>query len=100
MSAPFFEKAEDVDKNNGKKKKQTSHRRSRYEIYADMLNAAIEPSKRTKIMYKAYVNAISNDEYLTDLLRRGFLEYDKSKRMYKTTILGREFVHKYADLDI
>jgi predicted transcriptional regulator len=68
-------------------------RRSRVEIIADILKAAIEGSNKTKLVYSTNINFKVLNENLDLLVERGFIEA-LGKRFY-TTELGLEFIRIY-----
>ena len=59
--------------------------RSRSEIVAIILEAANGGTTRTRIMYKAFLSFAQLKEYLSMLLEKGLIEYEKGTRRYKTT---------------
>jgi predicted transcriptional regulator len=64
------------------------HHRSRTEIAAQILEAAIGGTTKTKIMYKTYVSYEQLKEYLPALLQNRLLVYDEGTYLYKTTGKG------------
>ena len=77
----------------GKKKYKN---RKRLEIVRDLLSAASEKSKKTKIMYGANLSYKLLEKYLEALLGSGLLEcVDNS--FYVITWRGKEFLQLYAD---
>ena len=65
-------------------------RRSRVEIIADILKAAIEGSNKTRLVYSTNINFTMVNESLELLVERGFIEV-LGKRYY-TTESGLEFI--------
>ena len=65
-------------------------RRSRVEIIADILKAAIEGSNKTRLVYSTNINFTVVNESLELLVERGFVEV-LGKR-YFTTESGLEFI--------
>ena len=67
-------------------------RRSWAEISADILEVALTPSNKMRIMYKANLNFERFNKYFYDFLEKGFIEEknDSNGRLvYKTTERGR-----------
>jgi predicted transcriptional regulator len=75
-------------------------RRSIHQIHAEMLEVALKPSSKSKIMYLAYVNFTTADDHIAKLARHGFLEFDKPTRLYHTTPKGRNFIAKFREIEI
>ena len=74
--------------------------RSRFEMIAAMLEAATEESKPTEIMYKAYMSYEQFKEYLALVTTRKLLEYNASRKTYKITSVGKEFLGKCQKLKL
>jgi predicted transcriptional regulator len=72
--------------------------RSRTDIVATILDAAIGGSTKTKIMYKAYLSYAQLKEYLTILIENGLLEYEEGELKYKTTEKGLRFMRTYNEI--
>ena len=75
-------------------------RRDRHEILAEILKSAKEGKIKTRIMYKARLSTAQMNEYLPQLLDKGFLENTKAIRrrkqvltMYCTTEKGIVFLN-------
>jgi predicted transcriptional regulator len=69
--------------------------RSRSDISQMILESANGGSTKTKIMYKAYLSFAQLKEYLTVLQENGLLEYEESKRIYRTTDKGIRLLRIY-----
>jgi len=75
-----------------------SKRRDRHDIVAEILKTAKGGKIKTHIMYKAKLSYSQINEYLSLLVRKGFLENMTVKRrrqtitMYRTTEKGMEFL--------
>ncbi len=65
-----------------------------------MLTAAMDCTRKTRIMYLAYLSYDQLEEYLPLLLNNEMLRFDKTKRIYCTTEKGSNFVKKYASLKL
>ena len=69
-----------------------AERRSWPEITAAILETTLNPSKKTRIMYKSNLNFERFNRYFCDLLRKGFIEEkngSEGRLVYKTTKRGR-----------
>ena len=71
-------------------------RRSRLEIIAEILKAAVAGSNKTNLVYSTNINFKVLDENLNLLIERKFIEI-LGKRMY-TTDLGLEFLRIYEKM--
>lgn len=69
-------------------------------MIAAMLEAAAEESKPTEIMYKAYMSYEQFKGYLALVTARKLLEYNASRRTYKITAAGKEFLAKSEKLKL
>ncbi len=77
-------------------KEKKSKNRSRLEIVRDMLSAASEKTKKTRIMYQANLSYRLMEKYLKSLLESGLVEcVDDS--FYLITWRGKEFLQMYED---
>lgn len=77
----------------GKKKKKN---RRRLEIVRDMLYAASEKTKKTRIMYQANLSYQLFEKYFKSLLESGLVRcYDDSS--YLITWKGKNFLQMYED---
>ena len=83
----------------------TTKRRDRHEIIAEILDTTKEAKIKTHIMYKAKLSYAQLYEYLDLLVEQGFLENMTIKRnkqiltMYRTTQKGMEFLHHMESVD-
>jgi predicted transcriptional regulator len=73
--------------------------RSRIEIVAQVLEAAVGGATKTKIMYKAFLSYERLREYLSLLVNNGLIVYDERTLEYKTTERGTRFLKLYGQLD-
>jgi len=62
--------------------------RSRTEIAVEILQSALEPSRKTVIMYKCALEHPQLKEYLPFLLENQLLEFTRETKLYKTTPKG------------
>ena len=69
-------------------------------MIAAMLEAAAEESKPTEIMYRAYMSYEQFKEYLALVTARKLVEYNSTKKTYKITSAGKEFLVKSAKLKL
>ena len=79
-----------------------SHR-SRADIIASILRAAVRGAKKTHIMYRCNLSFGQLQTYLGILLDRGLLRVAESGRggnpiLFQTTAKGRAFLRAYRDL--
>jgi predicted transcriptional regulator len=61
------------------------------EVIADILTEAMSGANKTRIMYRANLNFLRFDVYLSEMLRNGLLTREKNGNgqvMYKTTEAG------------
>ena len=72
--------------------------RSRTEIASQILEAGLDRTTKTKIMYKAFLSYAQLKEYLDILTANGLLEYQKSEGTYRTTAKGKKFLELYNDM--
>jgi len=70
----------------------SSKYRSRTEIAARILVAAIGGTPKTKIMYKAFLSYAQLTEYLAVLTHNGLLDYQQGDELYRTTAKGKRFL--------
>jgi len=76
--------------------KKKNKNRGRLEIVRDMLCAASEKTKKTRIMYQASLSYRLLEKYLKSLLESGLVEcVDDS--FYLITWRGKEFLQSYDD---
>lgn len=77
-------------------RKKKNKNRGRLEIVRDMLCAASEKNKKTRIMYQASLSYRLLEKYLKSLLESGLVEcVDDS--FYLITWKGKEFLQSYDD---
>ena len=71
-------------------------RRSKLDIYADILKVARDGAKKTQIVYKANLNFKIIKEYLSILMLKGLV--DNSDQDFITTKQGTIFLENYQKL--
>jgi predicted transcriptional regulator len=73
--------------------------RSKFEIISQILTAANGGDvTRTRIMYKVFLNSGQSKEFLTTLIERGLLLFDRDTQKFKTTEKGIKLLHAYSEL--
>jgi predicted transcriptional regulator len=81
-------------------------RRDRHDIVAEILESARGGAIKTHIMYKARLSYAQLNDYLTSLVDKGFLESlmtvenRQTKRLFKTSEAGEEFIKSFRTLDV
>ena len=73
--------------------------RSRPDIIAIILQIAEGGSRKTKIMYEAFLSFPQLKEYLELLTDNGLLELEEEEKTFYTTEKGRKFVSMYLTID-
>lgn len=71
------------------------NKRSWPAITTDILETAMHPVNKMRIMYRANLNFERFNKYFCDLMRKGFIEEVKGPNgrvMYRTTERGRELL--------
>lgn len=77
-------------------------KRSRHEIIVEILEVAVNGANVTKIVYRANINFKMAQDYLSYLIKYGFIEIlakKNGKKVYKTTDRGKTFIKKYKELE-
>ena len=72
--------------------------RSRTDITAIILQAAMTGNTKTRIMYKAYLSSAIITQYVKFLQENELIKYEKLTKQYKTTAKGIEFLHSYEKI--
>lgn len=86
-------------------KTNSSRRRSKHDIIAQMLDVAKMGVGKTDMMYKASLSFLQLNDYLELLLKNELLENTtieknrKLKTIYKLTDKGMEYLNAYQDMD-
>ena len=66
----------------------------------EILNAAIEPATRTRLIYASFLSNTELRQYISLLLENKMLEVDPvTKVRFKITEEGRKFLDLYADMN-
>jgi len=82
------------------RRKEMRYRRSRIDIYSQILEAAHgADTKKTKIMYKAALGDQALNEYLVILTNSELLRYSLEMQTFKTTEKGLRFLETYNRMD-
>ena len=63
-----------------------------------MLEAARHGVKKTKIMYSSYLSSHQLNPYLEIVIGNGLLEYDPTKKRYRTTERGLRLLDLYSSM--
>jgi len=91
--------------------------RSHFEMCMDILNASVQPIRKTRLMYNTNINCTVLTEMVEDLVERGLMKKERLKRKMKqgayrlsnnptkspffnfqTTLKGLEFVELWRKL--
>lgn len=69
-------------------------RRSRTEVIVDILTEAHDGANKTRIMYRANLNFMRFNQYLSELLENGLLEENRvnGRVVYKVTQSGKDLL--------
>lgn len=73
--------------------------RSRLDIIAMALEAVGDGSKKTKVVYDAYLSYEQLGEYLDFLLGKGLIAFEAESGLYRLTDDGRRALAFIADLE-
>ena len=78
----------------------SSKRRDKLSIIAEILDIAKDGSLKTQIMYKANLSFAQLNDYLKFMLKIQLLQksVDRGKDVYGTTPKGMEFLQRHSDL--
>jgi len=72
--------------------------RSRTDIIAMILQAAINGATKTRIMYGAYLSYAQVKEYLSFMIEKDLIRYEEGSAVYKLTQKGVQLLHVYEDI--
>jgi len=72
--------------------------RSRTDIIAVILQAAINGATKTRIMYGAYLSYAQVKEYLNFMTEKDLIRYEEGSQLYKLTQKGVQLLHVYEDI--
>lgn len=74
-------------------------RRTKWDVYADVLEAVGKRSRKTHIVYEANLNFKRAKEYLNELRENGLVEVQShSPLAWTITEKGRDFLKKYDQI--
>lgn len=73
--------------------------RSRTEIASQILEAAINGSTKTKIMYKSFLSYEQLKDYLQTLIENRLIECNQAEQIYTTTNKGHKFMKIYRQMN-
>ena len=71
--------------------------RKKIDLVADILNVAINNSKKTRIMYSGNLSFVLLNNYLELLTKADLLRFNSTNRLYSTTEKGEKFLKVYND---
>jgi predicted transcriptional regulator len=74
------------------------HRYRNIDVIAQLLEAALGGTTKTKMMYKAMISHAKLKEYLQMLIENDLIVYDKASQRFTTTHKGHQFLKGYEDL--
>jgi predicted transcriptional regulator len=72
--------------------------RSRTDIIAMILQAAIHGATKTRLMYSAYLSYAQVQEYLQYLLEKGLINLEETTHSYTLTEQGLRFLRVYDEI--
>lgn len=73
--------------------------RSRYDIIASILQAAVEKGIRiTNMMYVSFLSYKQLKHFLKPLVEHGLLEYTETQQTYRTTKMGIQYLEIYRQM--
>ena len=72
--------------------------RSRTDIIAMILRAAINGASKTRIMYGAYLSYAQVKEYLSFLIEKNLISYEEGTGIYKLTENGMKLLWSYEGI--
>lgn len=70
--------------------------RNRLQIVADILSVIQGSAKKTQIMYRANLSFKLSNQYLSDILDAGLVNFD-GVNLYVLTPKGEEFIRRYEE---
>lgn len=76
-------------------------RRNAAQIIAEILSVASNGVHKTRIIYRANLNAVRAERYIRYLIVRGFLSVEEGPNggVYNATEKGREWLSRYRELE-
>ncbi len=72
--------------------------RSRTDIIAMILRAAVNGATKTRIMYGAYLSYAQVKEYLSFLIEKNLIMYEEGTGLYKLTENGMRLLRTYEGI--
>jgi predicted transcriptional regulator len=72
--------------------------RSRTDIIAMILQAAMKGATKTRLMYSAYLSYAQVQEYLSFLRDRNLIRFEEGTQQYKLTEQGLRFLRVYDEI--
>jgi predicted transcriptional regulator len=72
--------------------------RSRTEIIAMILQAAMNGATKTRLMYSAYLSYAQVQEYIHFLKERRLISFEENSQEYKLTEQGLRFLRVYDEI--
>jgi predicted transcriptional regulator len=72
--------------------------RSRTDIIAMILQAAMQGATKTRLMYSAYLSYAQVQEYLAFLRDRNLISFEEGTQQYKLTEHGLRFLRVYDEI--
>jgi predicted transcriptional regulator len=72
--------------------------RSRTDIIAMILQAAMNGATKTRLMYSAYLSYAQVQEYLAFLLDRKLISFEEGSQEYKLSEQGLRFLRVYDEI--
>ncbi len=72
--------------------------RSRTDIIAMILRAAVNGATKTRIMYGAYLSYAQVKEYLSFLIEKNLISYEEGTGLYKLTETGMKLLRTYEGI--
>jgi predicted transcriptional regulator len=75
--------------------------RSQTDIVARILErAASGPATKTKLFYASFLSFDRFTDYLSIMLEKHLLEFLPDRRIYRTTVIGEEYLATYDELNM
>ena len=72
--------------------------RSRTDIIAMILRAAVNGATKTRIMYGAYLSYAQVKEYLSFLIEKNLISYEEGSGLYRLTENGMKLLRVYEGI--
>ena len=73
---------------------ESRRRRTRYDLAANIIEAALKPARQTDIAYRSFLNFSLVDRYLEYLIAVGLIQRYKDS-LYEATKSGLEYLETY-----